>query len=90
MRGQAVSLISPESLPRLQNIETQIGDKLEEYPFISQKEVLTTKNKIDKTKRRVKVHFYAKGFDSKFKKLKLRKMKFTAKVKAKFEAEANK
>lgn len=85
LRGESISLITPEALPRLGNIEEKISEKLEEYPFLEQEEVLKTKNKIDKTKRRVKVHFYAKGFDSKFKNLKLRKMKFTQKVREKFE-----
>ena len=68
-------------LPRLQKIENKISDKLEEHKFLTENEVLKNKYKIDKTKRKIKVHFYAKGFDKKFDEMKRKKVRFTEKIK---------
>lgn len=86
-RGFSISMISPEVLDKLQNIEESISDKLIEFPFPKEDEVLQNKNKIDKIKRKVKVHFYAKGFDQKFDQMKKKKIKFTEKVKKLFSDE---
>ena len=78
-------MISPEVLPRLEKIENKIVDKLIEFPFKSEKDALKNKNKIDRIKRKLKVHFYAKGFDQKFNEMKRKKIRFTEVVKAKFK-----
>lgn len=72
-------------LPRLQKIENKISDKLGEHKFLTENEVLKNKNKIDKTKRKIKVHFYTKGFDKKFDEMKRKKVRFTEKIKEKFK-----
>jgi hypothetical protein len=77
--------LSPEVLPRLQRIEEKIEEKLEEYSFKSEKECLKNKNKIDRLKRKIKVHFYAKGFDKKFDEMKKKKIRFTEQIRAKFD-----
>jgi hypothetical protein len=80
--------LSPEVLSRLQRIEEKIGEKLEEYKFKTEKECLANKNKIDRLKRKVKVHFFAKGFDKKFDDMKRKKIRFSQQIREKFESKS--
>lgn len=80
-RGKVVSLITQHEVEQLKAVEEKVDMKIEVYKQYNEKEVLKEMNKLDKTKRKLKIKFLASGKEDRFQKIKKEKMEFTNHVK---------
>lgn len=75
-RGVALSFVTPRETDALKVVEAQVGVRMREFKTEKDDVVLQGMAKLDKLKRRIKVHFLVKGIDQQFKKIKKTKKEF--------------
>ena len=72
-KGRVVSFVTQHEVQLLKNVEAKVAVKIGEYKKYDEQQVLKEMNKLDKTKRKLKIKFLVKGKEEKFQKIKKKK-----------------
>lgn len=81
-RGNCLSILTQYDTENFKEMEKHIHSKPGLYKTDQEDEVLKCMNKLDKLKRKIKIHFLVKGVDEKFKQIKDRKLRFKKQIKS--------
>lgn len=79
-RGNCLSILTQYDTDNFKEMEKHIHTKPTLFKTDEEDEVMKCMNKLDKLKRKIKIHFLIKGVDEKFKSLKDKKMKFRKQI----------
>lgn len=74
--GRTISFVTQYEVDFFHKVEEKVNTKFELYPTESEEKVMKNMNKLDKTKRKVKIEFLAKGKSDRFKEIKKKKKQF--------------
>jgi ATP-dependent RNA helicase DDX49/DBP8 len=88
-RGKCVSLITQHDVALLNLVEEKVDMKIEVYKKYDEDVVLKEMNKLDKTKRKLKIKFMINGKYEKFQKITKDKKKFQLEIKNDIDQKIN-
>ena len=80
-RGNTLSLLTQYDTENFKTMENKINAKVELYKTDKEDEVMKCMNRLDRFKRKLKIHFLVKGVDDKFEAIRARKIKFQKQIK---------
>ena len=75
-RGNCLSILTQHSTEQFKEMEKQVKAKVGLYKTDEEEEVMKCMNKIDRLKRKLKIHFLVKGVDERFEEIRKKKIKF--------------
>ena len=79
-RGRALAILTQYDIDLFKNVEKKTGTKFTLMKTDKEEEILKIMNKLDRVKRKLKIHLLVKGKNDQFKEMKKKKIKFQKQI----------